>query len=139
MRRFPKIVTSVIMAVSLGYAGKQYIPISLNDMIFFAVIHDTQNNLEVPTFPGNSQGKLVVQCESDIVYYIMAYDCLRQDTRPYVEASVGDVVTTEEAHVGEVFYTEGYVERDENVSVTIIGHVYSGGHVLDQTWEETCE
>ena len=99
---------------------------------------DSNNTLEVPTFNGNSQGKLVVQCEDDVIYYIMAYDCLKQDTKPSVTVDSGDL-TVDEAlmHVGEVFYTKGHIERTKEVTVT--GHVFSGGKMLSQTWVEVCK
>jgi len=97
------------------------------------------NRLEVPIFNGNSQGKLVIQCETDVVYYIMAYDCLRQDTNPSVTTNNGIAVTDEKRHVGEVFYVKGHVERT-NGSVSIMGHVYSGGKDLSRwpNWTQTC-
>ncbi len=97
------------------------------------------NTLEVPTFNGNSQGKLVIQCEVDVVYYIMAYDCLRWDTNPSVTTDNGIAVTDEKRHVGEVFYVKGHVERTEG-PVTIMGHVYSGGKDLYRwpDWTQTC-
>ena len=97
------------------------------------------NTLEVPTFNGNSQGKLVTQCEDDVVYYIMAYDCLRQDTNPSVTTDNGIAVTDEKEHVGEVFYVKGHVERTGG-PVTISGHVYSGGRDLYEwtDWTKTC-
>lgn len=101
-------------------------------------IVDNNSTLEVPTFNGNSQGKLVVQCEDDIVYYIMAYDCLKPDTKPSVTVDSGDLTVDEPyVHEGEVFYTSGHVERTD--AVTITGHVFSGGVDLNQTWVETCE
>lgn len=99
---------------------------------------DSNNTLEVPTFNGNSQGKLVVQCEDDVIYYIMAYDCLKQDTKPSVTVSAGDLIVDEELmHVGEVFYTKGHIERTQEVTIT--GHVFSGGKMLSQTWVEVCK
>jgi uncharacterized membrane protein len=99
---------------------------------------DSSNTLEVPTFTGNSQGKLVVQCEDDIVYYIMAYDSLNPDTKPSVTVDSGDLTVDEVLiHEGEVFYTSGHVERTD--AVTITGHVFSGGVTLSTTWGETCE
>ena len=97
------------------------------------------NNLKVPTFAGNSQGKLVIQCEADVVYYIMAYDCLRWDTNPSVTTDNGIAVTDEKRHVGEVFYVKGHVERTDG-PVTIMGHVYSGGKDLYRwpDWTKTC-
>jgi len=97
------------------------------------------NTLEVPTFNGNSQGKLVIQCETDVVYYIMAYDCLRGDTNPSVTTDNGMAVTDEKRHVGEVFYVKGHVERTEG-PVSIMGHVYSGGKDLSRwpNWTQTC-
>jgi hypothetical protein len=97
------------------------------------------NTLEVPKFNGNSQGKLVIQCEDDYVYYIMAYDCLRQDTDPSVTTDNGVAVTDKKAHEGEVFYVKGHVKRTGG-PVTITGHVYSGGHDLDipPSWIQTC-
>jgi len=97
------------------------------------------NTLEVPTFAGNSQGKLVIQCEVDVVYYIMAYDCLRWDTNPSVTTGNGIAVTDEKRHVGEVFYVKGHVERTGG-PVTIMGHVYSGGKDLYRwpDWTKTC-
>ena len=99
----------------------------------------SENRLQVPTFNGNSQGKLVTQCEDDVVYYIMAYDCLRQDTNPYVKASVGTVIIDEKKHVGEVFYTKGHVKRTGG-PVTITGEVFSGGKILYTWpyWIQTC-
>ncbi len=98
------------------------------------------NNLKVPTFNGNSQGKLVIQCERDVVYYIMAYDCLRSDTNPWVTTDNGTPITDEKKHVGEVFYVKGHVERKNSDSVTITGHVYSGGKELYiwSDWLKTC-
>lgn len=100
----------------------------------------SENKLEVPTFNGNSQGKLVIQCETDVVYYIMAYDCLRQDTNPSVTTDNGMAVTDEKRHVGEVFYVKGHVERKNANPVTIMGHVYSGGHDLYEwpDWTQKC-
>lgn len=100
----------------------------------------SENRLEVPTFNGNSQGKLVTQCEDDVVYYIMAYDCLRQDTNPSVTTDNGIAVTDEKRHVGEVFYVKGHVERLNTNPVTIMGHVYSGGDDLYEwpDWTQTC-
>ena len=97
------------------------------------------NRLEVPTFNGNSQGKLVIQCEDDVVYYIMAYDCLRGDTNPSVTTDNGIAVTDEKRHVGEIFYVKGHVERTGG-PVTITGHVYSGGRDLYvwPSWIQTC-
>jgi len=97
------------------------------------------NNLKVPTFAGNSQGKLVIQCETDVVYYIMAYDCLRWDTNPSVTTNNGTAVTDEKRHVGEVFYVKGHVERTGG-AVTIMGHVYSGGKDLYRwsNWTQAC-
>ena len=97
------------------------------------------NKLKVPTFNGNSQGKLVTQCEDDVVYYIMAYDCLRQDTNPSVKTSSGIIIVDEKKHVGEVFYEKGHVERTGG-SVTITGEVYSGGKILNTMpdWIHTC-
>ncbi len=98
---------------------------------------DSNNTLEVPTFAGNSQGKLVVQCEDDIVYYIGAYDCLKPDTKPTVTSDKGELTVDEELiHVGEVFYTKGHIERTEAVTVKM--KVFSGGATLFQTWTETC-
>lgn len=99
------------------------------------------NNLKVPTFSGNSQGKLVIQCEKDAVYYIMAYDCLRSDTNPWVTTDNGTPITEEKKHVGEVFYVKGYVERKNSDPVTITGHVYSGGQELYiwPDWKQTCQ
>jgi len=97
------------------------------------------NTLEVPMFNGNSQGKLVIQCEVDVVYYIMAYDCLRWDTNPSVTTDNGIAVTDEKRHVGEVFYVKGHVEKTGG-PVTIMGHVYSGGKDLYRwpDWTKTC-
>ena len=97
------------------------------------------NTLEVPTFNGNSQGKLVIQCEDDIVYYIMAYACLRQDTNPSVSTNNGIAVTDEKRHEGIIFYVKGHVERTGG-PVTITGHVYSGGRDLYiwPSWIQTC-
>jgi hypothetical protein len=97
------------------------------------------NNLKVPTFNGNSQGKLVIQCEVDVVYFIMAYDCLRWDTNPSVTTDNGIAVTDEKRHVGEVFYVKGHVEKTGG-PVTIMGHVYSGGKDLYRwpDWTKTC-
>ena len=99
-----------------------------------------KNNLKVPTFNGNSQGKLVIQCERDVVFYIMAYDCLRGDTNPWVTTDNGTPITDEKKHVGEVFYVKGHVERKNSKSVTITGHVYSGGEELYiwPAWKQTC-
>jgi len=96
------------------------------------------NKLTVPTFNGNSQGKLVIQCENDAVYYIMAYDCLRSDTNPYAKTSAGTIVVDEKRHVGEVFYEKGHVERTGG-PVTITGEVYTGGRTLTwDGWVKTC-
>jgi len=143
-----------------GYTGymKGYIEGNETVSITGKVYHDTQfygevtktcnrsnlsstNNLEVPTFSGNSQGKLVIQCEKDAVYYIMAYDCLRSDTNPWVTTDNGTPITEEKKHVGEVFYVKGYVERKNSDPVTITGHVYSGGQELGipSSWIQTCQ
>ena len=98
-----------------------------------------ENTLKVPTFSGNSQGKLVIQCEKDVVYYIMAYDCLRSDTDPSVTTDNGVAITLEKEHVGEVFYVKGFVERKNSDPVTIIGEVYTGGQTLSYQWKETCQ
>jgi len=100
---------------------------------------NSENRLEVPTFNGNSQGKLVIQCERDVVYYIMAYDCLRGDTNPSVTTDNGNTITDEKRHVGEVFYVKGHVERTDG-PVSIMGHVYSGGKDLYRwpDWTQTC-
>jgi hypothetical protein len=96
------------------------------------------NKLKVPTFNGNSQGKLVIQCENDVVFYIMAYDCLRSDTNPYAKTSTGTIVVDEKRHVGEVFYEKGHVERTGG-PVTITGEVYTGGKTLTwDGWVQTC-
>ena len=102
-------------------------------------VDTTGNRLEVPTFNGNSQGKLVIQCEDDVVYYIMAYDCLRQDTYPSVTTDNGTAVTDDRQHVGEVFYVKGHVQRTSG-SVTITGHTFSGGQDLYvwPSWIQTC-
>jgi len=97
---------------------------------------DTTNKLEIPTFNGNSQGKLEVQCEQNIAYFIMAYDCLRSDTTPYVTVDNGIVVIDEQQHIGEVFYVKGHI--DKSGSVTISGHVYTGGAVVPYTWVQSC-
>lgn len=100
---------------------------------------DTKNRLEIPVFNGNSQGKLVIQCDDEVIYYIMAYDCLRQDTNPYVKIDSGIIVIDEKGHIGEVFYEKGHVERTGK-PVTITGEVYSGGHILYTwpNWIQTC-
>jgi hypothetical protein len=100
-------------------------------------IVDSSNTLEVPIFAGSSQGQLVVQCEEDIVYYIMAYDSLNADTIPSVTVDNGDLTVDEVLiHEGEVFYTSGHIERTNTVAVT--GHVFSGGETLPATWVATC-
>ena len=108
------------------------------------------NKLKMPTFTGLSQGELVIECQDDVVYYIMAYNCLRGDTRPSVTTSVGQIVTEENGHVGEgynedepaksvsIYYTKGHVERSHGESVTIIGEVYSGGDTIPFQWIKKC-
>ena len=105
-------------------------------------IVDSNSTLEVPTFAGNSQGKIVVQCEEDIVYYIMAYDCLKADTKPTVTVDNGDLIVDEAyMHVGEVFYTSGHVDRTNSKPITVTGHVFSGGIDLPigTAWVATCK
>ena len=104
-------------------------------------INIQNNHLKVPTFSGNSQGKLVVQCEKEVVYYIMAYDCLRSATRPFVSADNGKTaVSYENRHVGEIFYVKGYVERTDDSPLTITGRVKGVSSSVDGfSWHETCQ
>ena len=100
---------------------------------------DTTSELEIPTFNGNSQGKLLVQCEDDIVYYLMAYDCLKPDTKPTVTTTGGEqTVDVELGHEGEVFYTKGHVDRTGG-EVIVTGRVFSGGKWLDKVYQEVCK
>ena len=135
------IITLVLFFTSISLAKKQFVPIIMDDMITFSTYNvvSSMNNLEVPTFDRNSQGKLVIQCEDDVVYYIMAYDCLRQDTNPSVTTDNGIAVTDEKKHMGEVFYVKGHTGRTGG-PVTIKGHVYSGGKDLYEGsyWTKTC-
>ena len=102
------------------------------------VVETPSSDVAVPTFSGNSQGKLVFKCEDDIVYYVGAYDCLKPDTKPEVTAEGGNQVVTEAlVHSGEVFYTEGYVERTGKVKLRM--RVFSGGKYLDKEWVGVCE
>ena len=143
MKKLTKLMVSIISFVlfltSASLAENKWVPIMMDNFTTF-VSYATlpTNNLEVPTFSGNSQGKLVIQCENDIVYYIMAYDCLRWDTKTSVTVNIGDVVIDEEQHVGEIFYTMGHIERTGPVTIT--GHVYSGGKDLYiwPDWIKTC-
>ncbi len=96
----------------------------------------SENKLKVPTFNGNTQGKLVVQCEDDVVYYIMAYDCLRSWTNPTATADNGVAVVDEKKHVGEVFYVKGHVERKNANPVTITGKLLN--EFDKRVWTKTC-
>ncbi len=127
---------------SISITGRVYYENKLYSEIIRTCNRSTvssENRLQVPTFNGNSQGKLVTQCEDNVVYYIMAYDCLRQDTNPSVTTDNGIAVTDEKRHVGEVFYVKGHVTRTGD-PVTITGHVYSGGKDLYiwPDWIQTC-
>ncbi len=99
---------------------------------------DTTNTLQVPTFTGLSQGALVTQCEDNVVYFIMAYNCLRSDTRPSVLTSSGTIIEEERGKINNTFYVKGYVEKTG--SVTITGEVFSGGQVLYTwpSWIQSC-
>ncbi len=99
---------------------------------------DSNSTLEVPTFNGNSQGKIVVQCEDDIAYFIMAYDCLKPDTKVGTTVDKGTVVIDERLHIGEVFHVKGHVERTG--AITITGTVFSGGKDLptNTAWVGKC-
>jgi len=95
-----------------------------------------ENKLQVPTFNGNTQGKLVVQCESDVVYFIMAYDCLRSWTNPTAYSDNGTAVIDEKKHVGEVFYVKGHVKRENTDPVTITGKLLN--EFDKRIWQKTC-
>ena len=101
------------------------------------------NTLKMPTFTGLSQGKLVVECKDDVIYYIMAYNCLRSDTKPSVKANVATVVTEGEGHITDydnqisIYYTKGHIERTGPVDV--VGEVFSGGETLNRKWIHHCK
>jgi len=106
-------------------------------------IVDSNSTLEVPTFPANSMGKIVLQCEEDIAYFIMAYNCLKTDTRVDVTVDNGTVVidnrSTTPGTNGTIYYVEGHVERIEPVTLT--GTVFSGGTDLptNPEWVGKCD
>ena len=139
------ILSFLFIFTSASVAEKKLVPIVLDDILLFAPYNTTTNNLDVPTFSGFSQGKLLIQCEDDIVYYIMAYNCLRSDTDPSVTTNNGVVMTDEKEFIqqdgswGGVYYVKGHVERSSG-SVTIMGHVYSGGGDLYRwpDWTQSC-
>ncbi|PTB83641.1 hypothetical protein C9926_01865 [Sulfurovum lithotrophicum] len=146
MKQLAKFMVSIVGLVffltSISLAEQKWVPILMEEFTIIVPdgnISTTTNNLVVPTFTSNSQGKLVIQCETDIVYYIMAYDCLRSDTNPYAKTSVGTVVVDDKQHVGEVFYEKGHVIRTGG-PVTITGEVFSGGQILYTwpDWIQTC-
>jgi len=66
-------------------------------------------------------------------------DCLRPDIHLSVTTDNGMTVSELMVHDGEVFYVKGHVKRT-GVSVTIQGHVYSGGKDLYawSDWIQTC-
>ena len=106
-------------------------------------IVDSNSTLEVPTFPANSMGKIVLQCEEDIAYFIMAYNCLKPDTRVDAKVDTGAVVidnrSTTPGTNGTIYYVEGHVERTEPVTLT--GTVFSGGTDLptNPAWVAGCD
>ena len=145
MKQLTKFMVSIVFAghvlTATSSAETTWIPIVSEDFTILVphTTYTTDNNLEIPTFDGLSQGKLVIQCEEDVVYYIMAYNCLRQDTSPSVTASVGDVIVDETGHINNTFYTAGHVERTGPVTIT--GEVFSGGEILFTwpDWIQTCD
>ena len=104
---------------------------------------DSNNTLEVPTFPANSMGKIVVQCEEDIAYFIMAYNCLMTDTRVDAIVDNSTVAIDNRSAMpgtnGTIYYIEGHVERTE--AITITGTVFSGGVDLsiNPEWVAKCD
>ncbi len=96
---------------------------------------------DVPTFHGNSQGKILVNSSEDMCYITFAYDCLRPDTKVGLQVDTGSVTVDEFAHIGEVYSVKGHVEMGDKQQVTVTGTVFSGGHKLptNGAWIATCK
>jgi len=145
MKKLTKYLITVIAFLpfftGVSFAQNNTMPVIVNYLLSKSFI----NKLEVPAFTGLSQGKLIVECQDDVVYYIMAFNCLRSDTKPSVKTSIGTVVTEENGHIVDynndpiisTYYTKGHIERTS--SITITGEVYSGGETLSMKWVENCE
>ena len=129
MKKLIKFTVSIIglilffTNVSLG--KKQFVPIVADDLLSMATYYTTNNNLQIPILDSaNEYRDLVVQCENDITYFIMAH---RYYDASLVTASRGSVVIDENTTItnsaGEdTSYLKGHIEGNESIAIT--GRVY---------------
>jgi len=115
----------ILFITSTSVAKKQFVPIVNDDILTMASYYTTTNNLQIPILStSNEYRDLVVQCEEDITYFIMAR---RYYDTSLVTASSGNIVIDENATVqdnagNDTAYIKGHIEGNE--SITITGQVY---------------
>jgi hypothetical protein len=141
MKKHFFILYTVLSTIFLFAKTTIWIPV-INDTMMIMIpfsTFDKPNQLKIPDIPNYSQGALVVQCEEDVVYYIMAFRCYRSDTDPFVLTEDGNVIVEEKGETEKnIFYTKGYIERTDQSVIAIDGKVYSGGEVGLATWPKVC-
>jgi len=132
MKQLIKYVVSIIglmlFMISTSVAEKKFVPIVTDDLLSFASYYTTTNNLQIPAISdANGFKDLVVQCEDDITYFIMASHVFYDNVS--LTASSGNIVIEEEG-INEAYisYKKGYIEGNESVSIT--GEVYYGNQLL---------
>ena len=124
----------MFLSTSTSVAEKKFVPIVLDDLMSFASYYTTTNNLQIPIpLYENEYNDLVVQCEEDISYFIMAYQYYDAAS---VVADNGVVVIDENGTNDDgINFIKGHIEG--NGPVTITGSVYFS-NVLFGTKTKTC-
>ena len=128
------LVSLIVLFTSATFAEKKFVPIVIDDLMSFATYYTTTNKLHIPTISyDNDYNDLVVQCEDDISYFIMAHHVYLEGV---LSTSRGDIVVQEKGiYQGDTEYVKGYVEGSEPVSIT--SSIYYNNEILDTT-TKTC-
>lgn len=123
-----------LFSLNPAFAEKKFVPILIDDLVHFATYYTTTNHLQIPTITyDNNFNDLVVQCEDDISYFVMAHHIALEGV---LGTSRGEIVVQEEGvYQGDTKYLKGYVEGGEPVSIT--SSIYYNNELFD-TKTKTC-
>ena len=145
MKKITKLIVTILGFVFLftntSFAEKiiekKFIPIVSDDLISMAsydkVTYTTINKLQVPELSDqNDYRDLVVQCEEDISYFLMAY--MYYDGTS-VTVDKGDVVIDERYNKDNVAYIKGHIEGNESIEIT--GNVFQNNAIVSSI-TKTC-
>ena len=110
----------VLLLTSASLAEKKYVPIVMDDLLSFASYYTTTNNLEVPILSSeNDYKELLVQCEDNITYFLMAH---RYYDTSLVTVDSGNIVIDENVNENNTAYIKGHIEGNQSIAIT--GSVY---------------